>query len=617
MSDDGVHRIRAALDAAEEVDLPEDMAAEDWAADDAGSGDDSAPADDPPADPGAPEDALPPELAEKLPIGRNFPLNDYGNGRRLLLYCGDDMLFVPRLGWYRWDGKRWRADEDEIEVRRDAQKIAGLIEAELAHLIRPEEQATIEAGRAARPRLAELRSAQMRAGKGEDLPAEDLAELARLTDIVDRAGRVEGLVARRRQSHRNHAKASGNTSKISNMLQEARTGKVTPVAELNRDKLSLNCENGVLHFHVDLHDVEWGAKRPGWLVDLDPHHRRQRITKLVPVPYDPDAECPAFLDFLETVQPDPDIRGFLQRWFGYCLTGLTTEQKLAFFYGGGRNGKSTLVDAVAGIMADYGTTIPIETLTGAEQRKGSDATPDLVRLPGARFVRASEPEQGQRMKEALIKALTGGEAIMIRRMQQEFVEVVPEFKLTISGNHRPEIRGADDGIWRRVLLVPFTVQIPKEDVDPTLPETLKRERPGILRWMVEGCLDYLQGGLREPDAVLEATEEYRHDSDPLRVFLLEECTIGGAAAAHFEKARDLADAFNAWLLSRGESVWGRRTVATQLKLRANTVKTAEGHVFSPHKISDTGYLGIELSEEARDRIARFGDELRAGAGRKG
>jgi len=399
------------------------------------------------------------------------------------------------------------------------------------------------------------------------------------------------------------------------VLFRSKTAAATGVDALNADPLMLNTETGVLHFtaHVDEFDASFGDAKPKWQVDLLPHDRRQMISKMAMAEYDKAAQCPTWDRFMETVQPDRSVRDFLQRWFGYSLTGKTNEQKLAFLFGGGRNGKSTAVDLIARIMADYGSTIPIETLTGTEQRKGSDATPDLVRLPGARFVRASEPEQGQKMKEALIKSLTGGEAIMIRRMQQEFIEVVPEFKLTISGNHKPEIRGADDGIWRRVLLVPFDVQIAAEDVDSELPVKLWAERAGILAWLVRGCLDYLQGGLREPAAVKEATEEYRRDSDPLGDFLKTECEITGDGD-DFEFTRDLGDVFNAHLLANGYSTWTKAHLARQIKFRADNVKGATGRVYSPKKRSASGYSGIKIGQAAWDCADKYSIELKRPVG---
>lgn len=601
-----VDHIRAAFDAAEAVPL----------------------ADGPPPDCGPPDragaedcggrfDDIPPAApAEDSPEARGglFPLNDYGNGQRLVEYFGQDMLFVPRLGWFRWDGRRWHPDEDELDVRRDAQGVAARILDEVPHL-------ALDAWLREALDLWQIKRADWRGL--DDIPAanrspDQAAQFAALAPIKAAGEDAQEILRKAAAAHRAHAKTSGNTNRISNMLAEAKTAVATSVGALNADPLMLGCENGVLRFvqRVDPHAASWGDMAEVWQVDFVPHDRAQLISKMVAAEYDPAAACPVFFAFLEAVQPDPEIRDFLQRWFGYCVTGLTVEQKLAFFHGGGRNGKSTLVDALARIVADYGTTIPIETLTGSEQRKGSDATPDLVRLPGARFVRASEPEQGQRMKEALIKALTGGEAIMIRRMQQEFVEITPEFKLTISGNHKPEIRGADDGIWRRVMLVPWDVQIPEAEVDRGLPGKLWAERAGILAWMVRGCLDYLQGGLRPPAAVIEATAEYRNESDPVRVFLTTECEINGLPE-FFETGRDLVDAFNAWMLETKETTWGKRTAANAIRARAGVAKGQAGEVFGPAKRSDTGYLGIRITDAARNRIAQYGEELRAAAARKG
>ncbi|WP_291732309.1 phage/plasmid primase, P4 family [Leisingera sp. F5] len=517
-------------------------------------------------DPGElPPDEVPPVAAYQAEVlgvqGAEFPRNDYGNGQRLVLYYGENFLFVPRLGWFRWDGRRWASDEDEILVRRDAQGIAARIMHEIPFLA-PEFDANGNNKAAAR--------------------------------------------------HATHANSSGNTGKITNMLAEAKTAKgvAVTVEDLNKDPMMLCVENGVLHFtkRKDEHSAAWDDAVEVPQVDLLPHDRRHRITKMVKAKYDPQAKCPAWGAFLLRVLPDDEVRGFFKRWCGYNLTGLTTEQKLAFFFGQGRNGKSTAVDTLARIMGDYSTTLPIESLTGTDQGKGGEATPDLVRLPGARFVRSSEPEQGQKMKEARIKALTGGEPIPIRRLHQEAVDLFPEFKLNISGNYQPEVRGADDGIWRRILLVPWSVQIPAEEVDPLLPQKLWAERDGILRWMVEGCLEWMAGGLRVPAVIDEATKEYRSESDPMRTFLQEYCRITGSPE-NFETARDLRDAFNAWLLDSGTSAWTPRHTSNSLKRRANNVKGDGGEVFYPVKRSTTGYLGIQLLPKALELRANYRDQL--------
>lgn len=561
----------------------------------------------PPGDDEPPLEACrddPPEAAGAL-----LPLTDYGNGQRLVHYFGDDFLWVPRLGWFRWDGKRWASDEDEILVRRDAQKISARIQHEIPFIALDDwQREALDLWRECRDEFQRLDKIKVR-----DRSEADQARLDELHPIKAAGERAWEVLKAAQKSHLNHARTSGNSGKISNMLLEARADHrvATPVDGLNADPMKLAVANGVLHFTTvhDEHAASWGQPAEVPQVDLLPHDRRQKISKIAKASYDPGAACPTWVSFLARVLPDPEVRSFIKRWFGYSLTGLTSEQKLVFLYGGGRNGKSTMVDTVAEIMADYGSTIPIETLTGSEQRKGSDATPDLVRLPGARFVRASEPEQGQKMKEALIKALTGGEAIMIRRMMQEFVEVVPEFKLTISGNYKPEVRGADDGIWRRIVLVPFLEQIAEDEVDPLLPHKLKAEADGILAWMVEGCLEWMQGGLRVPQSLIDATADYRRESDPPRDFLETQCEVTGSAE-DFETGRDLGDAFNAWLLSIGTSTWGKRQTANAFKRRSENFKAQGGQVFTHTKRSDTGYLGIRLKDEARDRIAEYGDALR-------
>lgn len=535
-----------------------------------------------------------------------YPLNDYGNGQRFVAYYGADCIFAPRVGWHKWTGRVWLLDEDKLEVRRDAQKVSSRILDEIEFIALEDwERAAMDQGDAAAETLAAL-------NEKEELSAADRRQVKDLRALIEAGEEARKELGKRKRGHRSHAKASGNTGAINNMLTEASVDVSLPIDRMNADALAINTLSGTIQLieERDEHAEAWGDKAAArWRYELLPHDRASYISKIMPVEVDPGAKCETFDRFLERIQPDPEIRAFLKRWFGYSMTGLTGEQKLVFAHGAGRNGKSTLVDAIAEIMSDYAITVPIESLTGSEQRKGSDATPDLVRIPGARMVRASEPEQGQKMKEALIKALTGGEPILIRRMQQEFVEVTPEFKLTIQGNHKPDIRGGDDGIWRRVLLVPFDVQIPPEEVDPVLPERLRAERAGIFNWMLEGVIDYLDNGLQIPESIQEATAAYREESDPIRVFLFEECEISGKDC-DFIPARDLIDAFRLWLEDRGEEPWGKRTVSNQMSARSGgQLKHPEtGAIFKKHKRSDTGYLGLAFRPEIASRLAARRDQ---------
>lgn len=523
-----------------------------------------------------------------------LPLNDHGNGQRFAVHFGADAMWVPRVGWFTWDGKRWRKDPDEIEVRRLAQRLGSLIALEIPHLVLEDWQMQILARK--RELTAAWDAAETRA-RGDGPEADTArAELDALRPKMAQLTGIEKFMAALRKDHRGFARTSGNTTRIDATLKEGGVGLATAFEALDADPLSVACENGVLRFAIDPGDPAEGMT-PMSSVDLVPHARDQLITKIMPVEYDPAATAPLFQMFLRRIQPDADMREFLQRWFGLSLTALTGEQKLVFLHGMGANGKSVLVDLMARLMGDYSSTAKIESLTGKNRRGGGDATPDLVPLMGARMVRASEPEEGERLQEGIIKELTGGEPILIRALHSDFIEVRPIFKLTISGNHKPEIRGQDDGIWRRVLLVPFDVQIPKEERDKGLGEKLWAERSGILNWMVEGLLSYLEGGLREPAAVLDATEEYREESDPLGHFLMDACVVTGEAADS-ELARDLVQAFNFWMDERGAGQWKDRTISLQLKDKMRRwVSPRTGQKFTERKSNGVmRYDGIRLND---------------------
>ncbi|AXS39788.1 phage/plasmid primase, P4 family [Breoghania sp. L-A4] len=437
------------------------------------------------------------------------PETDIGNGRRFLHWNRDGVLYVARIGWHVYDGMRWAEDVEGRLIRPLAHQVVERIVLE-ARLIdaAPFEAKAIEAAKEAADALTR---------------SEDKAADAGLKRIVAEGADAEKALKGRKSGRRRYGKTSGSSGKLDNMLREGAPYVSWTVSDLDADPLAINCQNGTIRLVQGLHPTVPDA----WGVQASEHNRRDLISKLMPVDHSPGASAPLFHEFLERVQPNQTIRKFLQRYFGYCLTALTTEQVFAFFYGEGRNGKSTLVDLVSRILGDYSTTVPFETLAGDERRKGGEATPDLARLPGARMVRASEPEQGMKLRESVVKALTGGEPILIRRLHAEFNEVYPTFKLVISGNHKPDVRGTDDGIWRRVLLVPWEIQIPREDVDQGLPDKLWAERAGVLNWMIEGALDYLTYGLEVPDEVRAATDSYREESDPVGAFIAAACDITG------------------------------------------------------------------------------------------
>jgi putative DNA primase/helicase len=475
-----------------------------------------------------------------------LPLNDFGNGRRLVVHFGEDLMFVPRVGWFTWDGKQWAKDPDQLAVRAKGQRLAELIEAEIPHLALPEGEVRL-LGIAGDTR-AKVRAIEAVPEKNRS--AEQTAELTDARTTLAKIGAIEKRLSERRSRHRSFATSAGNSNRIGNALLEAAVPMAVPLEALDAHPLDVNTASGVLRFSVDRGGE--GAS-PVADVALIPHERDQRMTKMIPAAYDPDATCPRFDAFLAEVQPDAEVRRFLQRWFGLSMSGVPI-QRLVFFYGMGANGKSVLVDLIMRILADYAATVRIESLTGTNRRGGGDATPDLIPLIGARGARTSEPDQGTRLQEGLIKELTGGEPILVRALHSDFVEIQPHFKLTMSGNHKPEIRGTDDGIWRRVTLVDWPVQIPEARRNPRLAEELFDEAPGILNWLVEGLLSYLEIGLAPPASVTAATEEYRRESDPLGEFLATCCVVTGAETDVI-KAAELVKAFAFYLLERGETPW--------------------------------------------------------------
>lgn len=543
---------------------------------------------DPPEMDGFDDPAPPTEdaaLAERLTASAAEPLNDFGNGRRLSIHFGEDLMFVPRVGWFVWSGRAWIKDGDLLEVRARAQRIWALIERETAYLqTAPRE----------RELILEERTLKRARAETADEAASNAVRLRQIGEELK-------PFRRRLGKHLSHARTAGNNGPITHMIAESSTGLARPLEQLDADPLAVNAANGLLRFRVtDLRGD--GAGRVAD-VSVEPHAREQMQSKLLAASYNPEAACPTFDAFMARIQPDIEARQFLQRWFGLSMTGIKTP-KLAFFFGSGANGKSVLVDLVARILDGYAASLRIESLTGTNRRSGAEATPDLIPLLGARFVRTSEPDQGERLQEGLVKMMTGGEPIPVRPNYGEQIDLNPVFKLTISGNHKPEIRGTDDGIWRRVLLVPFPVQIPEAERDEALPEKLWAERDGVLGWLVEGLMDYLEGGLRPPDTVLAATEEYREESDPIGHFLTTCCVVTGEAS-DILLARELGEMFNFHLVERGLSQWKPTTFAKQISERSRRfAHPVTGATFAKAKSSLSQYTGIRLTETFQRRFER-------------
>jgi putative DNA primase/helicase len=508
-----------------------------------------------------------------------YQATDLGNAERFRTRHAWRFRFCNELGWFVWDGKRWELLSEEKD------KIPGKVSLAVFDTVRSIRHE------------ADLVAAS---GLKEDLPedATDEQRTAALDFIVRWKGSGDNKVPIYYSDMlRDHAKSSEGSQRLGCIagLVKSFVDVAIRADAMDADRMAINLLNGTLRLTQE--GKRWvmveGALKPittgdRWGMRMDDHRPEDLISKIANVVFDPKALCPDYDNFLAVVQPDDKMRRFLHQWGGLSVTGDISEQKLAFFHGKGRNGKSTLVDAWSYIAGDYGGSVGIETfLDQGRGRKGGEATPDLARLPGIRFLRTSEPEKGAKLAEALIKLITGGELIDARHLNKGFFSFLPSFKVTISGNHKPKITGHDDGIWRRVMLVPWDVQIAKEAVDKALPEKLKKEASGIMNRLIEGLLDWRAHGLVEPESVLAATAKYREQSDQLGRFL-DECTkpVDGARS----KSSTLFELFKAWSKETGASEWQTQTFSKALEDRGFEKKASNG----------MQWLDIEMTKSPAD-----------------
>ena len=298
------------------------------------------------------------------------------------------------------------------------------------------------------------------------------------------------------------------------------------------------------------------------------------ITKLAGSACAPPATPhPIWTAFLERIAPDPELRAFLQRFVGYCLTGITSEHKFVFAYGTGANGKSTFINTIFGIMGDYATVADVGTFIAAATERHPT---DLAKLHGYRLVVAQETEKGRRWDEAKIKSMTGGDKMTARFMRCDFFDFVPKFKLWIVGNHKPILDNVDEAMRRRMLLVPFTVQIPEEERDPELPAKLRAEWPAILRWAMDGCAEWQRIGLAPPKIVTDATEEYFDDQDTIKQWLEDRIEDGGPFA--FTAVNQLFASWKSWCDERNIKPGTSRSLADALADAGHVRKRGHGGV---------------------------------------
>jgi len=350
------------------------------------------------------------------------------------------------------------------------------------------------------------------------------------------------------------------------------------VTMLDRDPLVVGFDGG--RQIVDLRTGTTRAARPGDYVTKSLGVREVGVSSL----------ATRWIDFLDEIfVGDAELVEWFRRFCGYVLTGLTREQILVFFFGQGRNGKSVLVRVMLDVLGAYGRSISSETLMQSK-RDAQAASPELARLAGARLVSTQETEDGSRLAESLIKGMTGGDKIVARYLHKDLFEFDPQFKLVISGNHRPIIRGQDHGIWRRMRLIPFSATFSDANDDKGLDAKLAAERPHIAAWMVEAATDYLRDGLGPvPRRVAEATEEYKKQMDTIGEWMAECCEQSDPNAE--TAVADLFTSYYYWSKAAGLALPNKLGFGRRMAERP-------GLVFKHDGKKGRRYAGIRISQHA-------------------
>lgn len=361
------------------------------------------------------------------------------------------------------------------------------------------------------------------------------------------------------------------------MIDEFKKYVIVKHGEFDKEDMLLNTESG----YVDLSSGELHDH------DIDKKFSHQTVAE-----YSDNVDAPLWEKFLNQIfNNDEELIHYVQKAIGYSFTGSVDEQCLFILNGRGRNGKSVFSNVVSDVAGNYAKQMNVQTIVAKKNQSGS-ANSDIARLEGARIVTSSELNEGDRFDESLVKQLTGGDKILARFLYGSEFEYKPKFKIWMATNHLPIIRGTDDGIWRRIKIIPFNIQIPKEKVDKKLEYKLKAEYTGILNWIVQGAIMWQQEGLEDPEAVTKVIETYRAEMDPLDAFLEECCTTGQNYSI---KAREMYDAYHEWAKESEEYKMSLNKFGREMSKKLLRVKRRDGWY----------YVGLKLKEPDSDYTFNF------------
>lgn len=438
-------------------------------------------------------------LSDVIPQAQHL-CTDLANANRIARHFGKTLMVISD-SWYTWSGKQWTREDSD--VYRDTCLLSMLIKQEA------------DGWRAKR--------------------AKDDAEKALNVDI-----------AKALEKWGTRSESKGSIEAAIGLLKKMLTVSAETV---NLDPWLLNCANGTI-------DLRTGIMRP--------HNPSDRITKLIALEYDPTVKsthwdavlCRITLE--EDIGPTKPLARFIKRWFGYCATGSVREHKFGIFYGQGSNGKSTLLDTVAAVLGDYATT----AAPGLVMASKSDKHPtEIAALFGRRMVTAHETGDGGLLREDFVKQATGGDMLTARFMREDFFTFAPTHKLQMVTNHKPGIRGQDNGIWRRILLIPFNARFGTPEAynagrchfvkDTKTAEYLQAEMQGVLTWIVEGAREWFEHGLMEPDSVLASSKDYQGEQDRVLQFVEECCECEKDSTAPLTGSFGIYEAYRGWCKDGG------------------------------------------------------------------
>ena len=370
-----------------------------------------------------------------------------------------------------------------------------------------------------------------------------------------------------REAFQKYYKKTRGTQSKKNIMNELMHRKTVTPDEFDKDDMLLNVANG----YIDLTSRE-----------LYKHDINRMFSQIANTDYSEKMQPAVWLDFLNDIfAGDKAVIRYIQKALGYSLTGSTREQVMFILFGKGRNGKSIFVETIAEILGDYSNNMQAKSLM---VKKNDNVNTDIARLSKARFVTSSEPNEGFRFDEGLIKQITGGDKVTARFLYAEEFEYTPKFKIWVSTNHKPIIRGTDDGIWRRLVLIPFDVQIPEEKVDKDLKYKLLREAPAILNWMAEGAYMWMREGLELPEKLKDAGQTYRTEMDVVEQFIQEKCK---RAEGVRETGKALYEEYKKWADENNEYKMDKNKFGKKLKEKFRSKKMNNG----------VNYLGVELTEK--------------------